>query len=939
MSSITASQTPCPATHLDPSHRRVSSFELFGEDTANIDYTRAIDQPLTGIKPRRRSMVLGPPKKKAAPITIFEDVGEEEEMNFGVQESIAPAKSQASVLLGRPAAKRPQGGRPSIGVGTGNLGTSDGRSVGIESGSTHQSRGVTARPRMSMAGSRGPVAGQGDFTLRRMNGIAEIRTDQALPAAGNTASARATNMIGSTVRKPPRRQTIFVPEDTTVMTIHPGARDNTGRIDDTFHLPRLPVQHPSQSQTHESTEQEPVRKPRQSLMAAPKRLPLRETPSTENMPGWDVAGANTGKENLPPAGRAVIQKSMKPLGVSGPAEPKARPRSLYAPTQATRNRQSIVPRPHAQLTTVLPPSRPGLKGSLNNGLRPDRPRHEPIRSITRVPVTKFNTSNRASIDSRAATKSALDSTTHSTTAPTYADEEKQRIRDFIASKRSEQQVAKLQKYAVLEGNLSEPALYEDKWLSYQETALTEVINRIFEVTSPAPTIHITGKPLRDQLIEIYNRPEVTMLHSRLQASLSCGALAHPRSTVSAHQPSQDLALRRRLMRMWLDTFNHKLLAEAVQVVAGRQISRSPTSSPGSSLDPKAGKRDYMAFLEDFFVCVVDVDTVPKLAGEDSDFARWEKTMLRSLMLIWLLDQAAESGIVDGGCLIKSTSEKKTTTAIVQMLGGMMLPACGDIMRVLKHLQYEINYSQDALHEVVYRVDNIAKDFRDGVFLTRLVETLAYDNRALSQCLKLPATGHSQQAYNVQVSLQALSNHSVAACNVVGDIEADDIVNGHREKSLSLLWSLVSTYGLPTLIDWTKLTADINRISGSTASTSDTLPSTPLEQEDLLRQWASAYAEKVDIRVDNLSTSFTDGQVYSAILDAFTKYLPIQQEGPWTSPDPMIVHAQLRAFGCSNAFAEKLAGSIGVVTSQETVVSNLAFLASRLLPLVPHEEEG
>ncbi|KAF2211960.1 hypothetical protein CERZMDRAFT_106247 [Cercospora zeae-maydis SCOH1-5] len=935
------SQTPCPApAALDPAHRRISSFELFKNDTTNIDYTRAIDQPLTGIKPRRRSMMTGPARKRVAPVTIFEDVTEENDVGAGeVKKSVLASNHQVSrsTLLGKPPAKRPHptaGGGVSFGTASGSIGLGM-ASLRIQDGSTSSNGGddvyrgrISAGGRMSMGGFGGPVGENSSWDSRRTTGMGVSRLHPGRAAVNDEATlggGGAPLGIGSTVRKPPRRQTIFVPEDTTVMTIHPGARDDTHRIEDTFHLPNIAGQQESQSQDNAGVNQKPVRKSSTSLLVAPKRLPLRETQSTENVPARDVPGANTGKENMPLTGQVLAQKAVKSFTIVEPVETRTLPRNLYAPTQASRNRQSIVPRAHAQLTSTFPRVPPGMRMHTTIDFRKDRPKDKPRKTITLMTVDEHEAFKK--------TRNFTDNTSPPTKTVSKLDEEKQRVREFVASKRNEQQLAKLQQYPILEGNLSQPALYEDKWLSYQEVALTEVINAIFQVTSPAPVIHASAsdKPLRGQLIDLYNRPEVVSLHSRLQASLKYGALAHPQATIATHQPTQDLGLRKRLMKMWLETYNSQVLIEAAQVVAGRQTLQLSNDSPGSSLDPRAGKRNQTAFLEDFFVCVVDVDSDPFAASDENlDNLRWQKIMLRSLMLIWLLDQSAEAGIVDGGLLVSRDSDIKTTETVLQTLGHHMLPACGDIMRTLKHLQYEVQYRQDALDEVVYHVDNIATDFRDGIFLVRLVETFLYSHmdlkkpeNTLSQFLKIPCGTPSQRNYNVQVALRALSTFDVRTKNMIADMTDDDIVNGHREKTLSLLWFLVSNYGLSYLVDWTKLAADIYRVAGHASTTT---PVSSAEQEEALQRWAGAYAAQAGIHVENLSTCFADGKAYAAILSAFAEKLDVKPELPG-------MLGQLRAVGCSQAFSEKIVRSVGVVVGKETVVSNLAFLASRLLPLI------
>lgn len=902
-------QTPCPAptSALDPSHRRISSFELFGDDTTtNIDYTRAIDQPLTGIKPRRRSMLMGPARKKttAAPVTIFEDVSEEQEMYVeGGQDLKVSERAErlgnGSTLLGKPPAKRmPAVVGSGIGRSTGMGGYGMGYSRSERTGTGSGNRGTIGEVRnMTDLHSEGPVgAPYRAVTSNATNLHMTNRHSVALEAAPST-KVGTNNMagIGSTVRKPPRRQTIFIPEDTTMMSIHPGPRDNTSRIDDSFHLsnlavsqpqnlrdqcnngaphqarstlgapamkniqrrqsifvpmpeqstahrvqpetthhsnriddsfqlPSLPSPQPKQTQNDTVFAQKPLRKPRQSLLAPPKRLPLRESTSSENMPGWDVAGANTGKENIPPDGHVLVEKGLKCLEISDQAQPRRQsiqPRvrsSLYGPTQASQHRQSVVPRPQVSASSTV-----------SNRARPTVSFQEPLQQSG-----------------------------NSKPAPVSRDDEVKRVREFIANKRVEQQTARLRQYPVLEGALSEPALYEGKWPSYREDALSEVINRIFEATSSVSAMHASTAEfsLMDQLISLYNRPQTTVLHDRIRASLEYGALACPQSSVSEHQPSKDRGLQQQLLDLWLESYDSKLLMAAAQVVTGRQIA-------STSVDLQSEGHLGRQFFKDFFINTIDVDSLPSSTDVEIDLQRWRKTMLRSVMLVWLLDQAAEARLTNGGCLLKSSSLRKSSAAILQTLGVLMLPACGDIMRALKHLTYEVSYHQNPLDEIVYHVENIAVDFRDGVFLTRLVEVLLYNNnnhnnnkpinptrpdpnilddltlacstplpdddddnnnkstltlhqqpqRPLTQHLKLPANTPVHRTFNIQLALDAFFSHLAISIplprkdeeeednEIVNNIPAaiatatvEDILHGHREKTLDFLENLVRGFG-------------------------------------------------------------------------------------------------------------------------------------------------
>ena len=167
--------------------------------------------------------------------------------------------------------------------------------------------------------------------------------------------------------------------------------------------------------------------------------------------------------------------------------------------------------------------------------------------------------------------------------------------------------------------------------------------------------------------------------------------------------------------------------------------------------------------------------------------------------------------------------------------------------------------------------------------------------------------------------------------------ADDIVDGHREKTLSLLWTLVSNHGLDYLVDFKELAVDIERASEGKLNiqslTDGSQFFSQLQQESLLRKWASVYCNRDGLRIGNLTTSFADGQAYALIVEAFTEKFDLKLDtATRSSTKSGGLGDQLDALGCSSAFIKQLTTTCGTIPSRKTTISNLAFLASRLLPL-------
>ena len=248
----------------------------------------------------------------------------------------------------------------------------------------------------------------------------------------------------------------------------------------------------------------------------------------------------------------------------------------------------------------------------------------------------------------------------------------------------------------------------------------------------------------------------------------------------------------------------------------------------------------------------------------------------------------------------------------------------------------MSYEQHPLQEYDYRISNLAVDVRDGVRLTRIIELLLYscihpdpehttttvtlpdeggvfsfaneEQWPLSPQLKLPCTSRTVKLYNVQVALNALASTSGAGV-YSHDVSAEDIVDGHREKTIALLWRLVSKWGLPGLVDWEDVRQEIGRLKRKTVSQfayEQISSETELDEQVgdctvLLKQWASLLAHLKGLRLDNLSTDFADGRIYESIVDEYQGYILGSVVGGSTSSSTLA--SRLQALGCSPQFGK------------------------------------
>lgn len=264
------------------------------------------------------------------------------------------------------------------------------------------------------------------------------------------------------------------------------------------------------------------------------------------------------------------------------------------------------------------------------------------------------------------------------------------------------------------------------------------------------------------------------------------------------------------------------------------------------------------------------------------------------MVIYLLDKAKQLNIITTN-LYQASSTIKSSLAFLRKLVALIHPSVGDIYRRLKPLDYHVYYTQYPLSEFSYNVDNLATGLRDGVRLTRLVELLLSrtslegdvtgevltttleggQSWVLSQHLKYPCTARAQKVYNVQLALSAL-RAIVEVGQIAEDVRAEEIVDGHREKTVTLLWALLGNLGLDTLVSFDELRQGIRRLrkaddefgegesylQGECSGTMEGFQ----DIVHLLRAWSESIALRNGLRVLNLTTSFADGEIFARIID-------------------------------------------------------------------------
>lgn len=248
---------------------------------------------------------------------------------------------------------------------------------------------------------------------------------------------------------------------------------------------------------------------------------------------------------------------------------------------------------------------------------------------------------------------------------------------------------------------------------------------------------------------------------------------------------------------------------------------------------------------------------------------------RFLLLVLMLDRAKSEGSlsiqygidgVDGGSPLLFTLQSHTKSSR-QMLNDFLttdvMHGEGDLLAHLVTVGYKVSYQQCPLVEYDFRLTNLFPDLRDGVRLCRAVQLLLHDSSILSKML-VPSDTHKKNLVNCATVIQYLKQSGMPLYDEDGMIIlGEDLVNGDKELTLSLLWNMFVHLQLPLLIDKTLFFEEIYKIQGVDMGLSKSSTSTL----EILLTWIQAIGKVYDIQVDSFA-SLVDGKVTRCLLNYY-----------------------------------------------------------------------
>ncbi|KAH9534823.1 hypothetical protein CY35_17G023600 [Sphagnum magellanicum] len=279
---------------------------------------------------------------------------------------------------------------------------------------------------------------------------------------------------------------------------------------------------------------------------------------------------------------------------------------------------------------------------------------------------------------------------------------------------------------------------------------------------------------------------------------------------------------------------------------------------------------------------------------------------RILLLVLVLDKikcetALNSGHgidgLDGGSpllfrvntLVKSSRQALEVFLLDSMQGE------GDLISHLGKSGYYVSHIQAPLCEYNFEVQNVVADLQDGIHLCRLAQLMSHDLSVLVE-LRCPCDLRKKRLHNCKVALESLACAGVPLQDELGAcITADHIVDGQRDKILSLLWNVILYLQIPKLVSHPKLWKQIFEAEGPQGSFSmdPGLDTRGYAILDVLLAWTQAVCSTLGaVKVNNFNTCFLDGQVLCYLVSYYLpSHLPHQAILPTVNQTLHIVSEQ------------------------------------------------
>ena len=270
-------------------------------------------------------------------------------------------------------------------------------------------------------------------------------------------------------------------------------------------------------------------------------------------------------------------------------------------------------------------------------------------------------------------------------------------------------------------------------------------------------------------------------------------------------------------------------------------------------------------------------SVPHSYREGCQDALNKFALKKFLELVYFLDIVKETKLIrHNPCLFCPDSQFKSSREFLLTFAKDYLAGEGDITKHLAYMSYVVNHKQSKLDEFDFAVTNIKTDLRCGVRMAKVAELLAGGSDVMN-LLRVPSVSRLQKVHNVDLALTALRQ---GGAEIRKEIIAKDLVDGHREKTLEILWAIIFGYQLAAILDLDNIREEIDHLKRSLAAKarlgdSDAKAGSLWLQElacrspmqsalagerlELLLDWVRLVLVHHGVRIENWTTSWCDGR--------------------------------------------------------------------------------
>ncbi|XP_042479101.1 abnormal spindle-like microcephaly-associated protein homolog isoform X2 [Macadamia integrifolia] len=249
---------------------------------------------------------------------------------------------------------------------------------------------------------------------------------------------------------------------------------------------------------------------------------------------------------------------------------------------------------------------------------------------------------------------------------------------------------------------------------------------------------------------------------------------------------------------------------------------------------------------------------------------------RFLFLVLILDRAKSQSSLpinygidgtDGGSplLFISQSDIKSSRQVIHdFLSSEVMHGEGNVLAHLVIIGYKVHYQQCSLFEYDFSVKELFEDLQDGIRLCRAIQLLQHDASILTK-MAVPSDTRKRDLANCQLAMQYIKHAAVPLYDEDGVmILAEDVANGDKELTLSLLWNIFVHLQLPLLINQTLLLEEISKVKGANVDHSKGKPSNLME---MLLEWVQVICHKYDVKVESFA-SLVDGKAMWCLMDHY-----------------------------------------------------------------------